>query len=221
MRRLLTVVTIAAMLVAFGAVTSAAKPPATDRSSSTSYTVAADWWSDEGMEWSSSHVEAYQTGQGAFIGFLEWNRFRACDNGTEDPGDDGYLNIMFDSYWDQSLPADTFTVGNRYSSAYVVGSVRGQIEVQNDCGDGAWFDDVVLDVTIDLTANDTTIRERNSSWFHSPEFRESTSFSFTGRGANGTVTVEGDPYLQESPSVHSGVDGRIGLSRYSSVQSSS
>lgn len=216
MRRIMTIVTVAAMSVALGSATANAKPPPQDRTSSTSYTIAADFGVNESHQ-DYFHVEAFQGSQGAGISFLEWNRDEVCNPG--DPGnpfDDVYKHYMFDFNDQNWVPADTFTVGNRYSSAVVEGWVHGGMDVQNECtGEENWFPEDLY-VTIDLTGTSTTIRETNSSWFRSPEFRSMESFSFTGRTAVGTVTFAGD-FLNDL-TTYTDVTGRIGLSKYRSSQ---
>ena len=216
MRRLMTFVTLVAMSAAMGMATANAKPPPQDRSSSTSYTVAADYGQNEShMDY--FHVEAIQGAQGSGITFLEWNRDEVCNvNDPTNPMDDVYKHFMFDFNDGNWVPAETFTIGNRYSSAKVVGWVHGGMDVQNECtGEEIWFPEDLY-VTIDLTGTSTTIRETNSSWFRSPELKSSESFSFTGRTAIGTVTFAGD--FRDDPATYTDVGARIGLSKYRSMQ---
>jgi hypothetical protein len=216
MRRIMTIVTVVAMSAALGTATASAKPPPQDRSSSTSYTVAADYGVNESHQ-DYFHVEAFQGAQGAGISFLEWNRDEVCNvNDPSNPNDDAYIFYMFDFNGENPAPADVFVIGNRYSSADVEGWVHGGMDVQNQCtGQESWFREDLY-VTIDLTGTSTTIRETNSSWFRSPTFRSVESFSFTGRTAIGTVTFTGD--FRDDPATYTDVNGRIGLSKYRSSQ---
>jgi hypothetical protein len=216
MRRLMTIVAVVALSAAMGTGTASAKPPPQDRSSSTSYTVAADYGVNESHQ-DYFHVEAFQGSQGAGISFLEWNRDEVCNPGDpENPYDDVYRHYMFDFNGENPAPADVFTIGNRYSSAHVAGWVHGGMDIQDECtGEESGFrEDLYVD--IDLTGTSTTIRETNSSWFRSPEFRSMESFSFTGRAATGTVTFTGD--FRDDPATYTDVGGRIGLSKYRSSQ---
>lgn len=216
MRKLMTMVTVMVAAAALSAPTASAKPPPQDRSSSTSYTVAADYGVNESHQ-DYFHVEAFQGAQGAGISFLEWNRDEVCSvNDPSNPNDDAYIFYMFDFNGRNAAPADGFAIGNRYSTAVVNGWVHGGMDVQNQCtGQETWFPEDLY-VTIELTGTSTTIRETNSSWFRSPEFRSMESFTFTGRTATGTVRFTGD--FREDPATYNDVSGRIGLSKYRSTQ---
>jgi hypothetical protein len=214
----MTVVTVAAMAVALGAATANAKPPPQqkDKTSTTSYTVAADYGEVETPD-PYFHIEAFKDARGAWIGFVEWNTTTQCaGQETPSPKDDQYVFYMYDFTGDQGpAPAEEVTVANRYASAHVAGWAPGQLDIQNGCtGDEqVYFEDLYVD--IDLTGTSTTIRETGSSWFRSPVFRSSETFSFTGRTAVGTVAFSGGGLVDTT---YTDVGGRIGLSKYRAMQ---
>lgn len=213
---------IAVPSLAFGQVADAkVKDTSQGRSTSEHNSVGAGFFDDFGSGW----VEAYETSQGAYVGYFQYDGAFVCnDQSTPDnPDDDTYFDFH---YWtpeeeQEIIPADVFTIGRRNSSASVEGSVEVHYQINGDeaCGGGTGGMTVLL-VTIDLTSNGVRIQNTDTQKLSGPDFSTTDKSSFSGNGATGTVTIVGtadghDFLYSGEPTVFNDAEGQIGTYKMS------
>lgn len=211
MRKAMVAVLVAAPMMLVGQAADA-KVKDQSRDVSTVNVVGAQFGDDEVQ----GDLEAYETASGTFIGYFRLDGSLVCEVGDpEDPNDDLYFYYSYATFDDGSNieEAREFTIGRRNSTAFVDGSVRVQVNVDDQCnGEGDSFE-ADVDVTIDLASNGARIRQSNTLTITDPDSTMTEKYSFAGSGATGTVTVV---YPGDDPVIFD-ADGRIGTAKSTST----
>lgn len=210
-------VLVFALMLAMGQTADAAKvrDRQQSRDTSTFKVVAADF----GDENNWGHVEAYQTADGAFVGYLDWQGQLLCDEGDPaNPDDDLYLNFSYMTFEEgyEPLPAREFSIGKRNSHARVVGNVIVGYGFDDQCAGDGGGDETRLRVVIDLESNGVRIRESNTSTAAGPDSQTTDKYSFAGKGATGFVRFVDEDGVR----TQFAADGKIGTAKNTSTSRS-
>ncbi|HSH10351.1 MAG TPA: hypothetical protein VLA10_01080, partial [Ilumatobacter sp.] len=102
-------------------------------------------------------------------------------------------------------------IARRNESATVTGEIFGWWDGTN-YGGGIGGQGVSVHVELALSSNGVRVRSTETNSEAGPDFSTTSRYTFSGMGANGTLTLDGDPFGE--PLVID-VEGRIGTAKSS------